>query len=94
MKPCKIVFVIAPKNKVKAIELSKFTLNETSTVELFGHSHFLFDLRKMLKSDLVVTAGDWHEDPSCVKAVNIARIADLTVIHESHFKTYAEQNNN
>jgi hypothetical protein len=48
----------------------------------------------MLGSDLVVTVGYWHEDENCNKVVQVARIMGKTIIHETHFRNYVEQNYN
>ena len=93
MKIYKTVFVIVPDSEKKTVQLSAFAVKNYQDVLVMGFSQFNFDVRKMLRSDIVVTVGDWHSCENCIKAVQVARIMNLTVIHETNFKNYVEQSN-
>lgn len=88
------VFVIANKKDQSKIKLSDFSFEKCIEVIVMGKSKFNYDVRQMLRSDIVVTVGDWHECEQCNKAVQVARIMEQTVIHETNFRTYVEQNYN
>lgn len=94
MKIYKNVFIIVPDSAKRKIKLSDFQFPLAGEIFVMGYSTFNFDVRKMLRSDLVVTVGQWHECEKCSKAVQVARIMDQTVIHETTFKSYVEQNYN
>lgn len=92
MKTFDGIFIISKKGE--PIDLRKFEHQNIKFIEKFGFSDFKFDVRKMLKSDFVITYGDWHEDEDAKNAVLIARTCKMDVIHESQFKNYAEQKYN
>lgn len=94
MKVYKTVFIVVPDDAKSKIKLAEFTFPLVGEIIVMGHSTFNFDVRKMLRSDLVVTVGEWHECAKCSKAIQVARIMDQTVIHETTFKSYVEQNYN
>lgn len=89
------VFVVAPEKEQKDMKVGKFEFPKMAEINLLGQRiDFNFDVRVMLRSQLVVTTGDWHECEKCNKAIQVARIMGLTVIHETMYRNYVEQNYN
>jgi len=88
------VFIIVPEAEKKKVKLADFDSPNVSEIIIMGRKDFKYDVRLMLRSQLVVTAGEWHEDPNCNKAVSIARIMEQEVIHETNYQKYVEQKYN
>lgn len=40
------------------------------------------------KCDLVVTCGDWNDSEICERAVQMARLMEIDVIHQTRYKDY------
>jgi hypothetical protein len=90
MKVSKI-YIVTPKGE--QISLSKFHIDGVESIDSIGLSE-KGSIIQMLKSDLVITCGDWYNDQHCTDAVAIARIMKMEVIHETRFAQYVKQNNN
>ena len=93
MKTCKI-FLISSEKESSSICLEQFDDPKISEFLKFGSEELKTDVSNMLKFDLIVTIGNWFESEDAKKAVEIARLMELKVIHESNFKNYVEQNYN
>lgn len=95
MRTCS-VFVICSEQEAKNIRLSEFEFPQMVEINMLGktdkdgQNDFRFDVRLMLRSHIVVTVGNWFEDEKCNKAVQVARIMDLEVIHHTQYKQYVE----
>jgi hypothetical protein len=88
------VFLIASEKEQQNVDISRFTFPNCVSVELNENKILSFDTRRMTKSDLVVTIGDWHLQKNCAKLVEIARILDIPVIHETSFDKYVSEKYN
>jgi hypothetical protein len=88
------VFIVAPEKELKEFKLGKFEFPKCAELNVLGRREFNFDVRVMLRSHLVVTVGDWHEDEKCTKAVQVARIMGQEVIHETKYRAYVESKYN
>ncbi len=97
MKTCKSIFIIVRFDQLDQVDISRFALPGDNVLQEINVMHarkFNHDVRLMLRSDLVITVGDWYEDTNCNKAVQVARIMDIEVINETTFQNYVEQTNN
>ena len=88
------VFIVVPKKDQLKVNVSDFDFPNLAEIIVMGKSKFNYDVRLMLRSDIVVTVGDWHEDENCNKAIQIARIMEQEIIHESKYRAYVEQKYN
>jgi len=88
------VFIIVPETEKRKVKLADFDFPKLAEITVMGNSSFNYDVRLMLRSDLVVTAGEWHEDSNCNKAIQVARIMEQEVIHETNYQKYVEQKYN
>lgn len=96
MKTCKSIFIIVRHDQLDQVNISNFTIpgnNVLQEINVMHERNFNHDVRLMLRSDLVVTVGDWPEDTNCQKAVQVARIMDKEVINAISFRNYVEQSN-
>lgn len=99
MRTCS-VFVICSEKEAPTIRLSDFEFPQMVEINMLGQTDehglndFKFDVRLMLRSHIVVTVGNWFNDERCNKAVQVARIMDLEVIHHTQYKQYVETNYN
>lgn len=88
------VFMIVPEADLRTFKFCDYDHPNVEGILTLNSCDINHDVGRMLTSDLVVTVGDWNEDSNCVKAVQVARIMEKEVVHESQFKNYVEANHN
>lgn len=94
MKVYKTIFILVPEKDKSTIEMKDFDFPLLGEILILGYSSFNYDVRKMLRSDLVVTVGEWHECKKCNTAIQVARLMEQPIIHSTKFRSYVEQNYN
>lgn len=101
MKFNNIILVITPEShKPQPGLIAKFdhpsiTNIAVTTFEFDNQDRCLRQMvRKSSKCELLVTIGDWAENDTLVRLVNIARIMNIEVIHETNFSKYVDQQQN
>lgn len=94
MKNLKILLIVSKSERNGIAPITEFEDQNIHSVHLLNHDNENETVIRLVKSNLILTIGDWSEDPFCDKIVKIARILEKEVIHESQFKKYAEQGNN
>lgn len=88
------IYVIVSERDRDNVTFSRFDHPKVVEVLILGDSTLNYDVAKMLRADLIVTVGDWSENQDCIKAVQVARIMEKEVIHQSQFESYVEANYN
>lgn len=94
MKVYKTIFILVPDKDKGKVEMKDFEFPLLGEVLVLGFSSFNYDVRKMLRSDLVVTVGEWHECENCNIAIQVARLMKQPIIHSTSFQNYVKQNYN
>jgi hypothetical protein len=93
MKNLKIILIVSKSERNGIAPITEFEDSNIHSVHLLDHENESDTVIRLVKSNLILTVGNWSEDPFCDKMVKIARLLEKEIIHESKFKKYAEQRN-
>lgn len=92
MKALQVLIICNPEHREK-VSFSDYDHESVAEINLIAD-----DIRKAAKqitqAHIIVTCGDWNNSNLCVKAVEVARLLDFEVIHQTRFLSYVEQNHN
>lgn len=92
MKTFKVLLVCDEKHRSK-VSFSEFDHENLLEVQFIASS--MKGIAKQLSiTDLVVTCGDWHHCLECNKTIELARLIDIEVIHQTRYKDYVKQKYN
>jgi hypothetical protein len=93
------ILLVASADDLQTLDLSKFlhesfTGVETTEIVYQNEDRQLKNMvRKASRCELLITVGDWAENPTLKKLIDVARIMNIQIIHETNFKKYVEQYN-
>lgn len=93
MKKLKIMLIVSKSERNGIAPINDIADENIQSVHLIDHEEEEQSVIRLVKSNLIMTVGDWSECSFCNKLVQIARLLDKEVIHESKFQKYAEQGN-
>jgi len=94
------VLLVASEEALHTLDISKFTHDSFTSLETTERIYHHPDrqlkntVRKASRCELLVTIGDWSENASLRKLVDIARMMNITIIHETNFQKYVDQSEN
>jgi hypothetical protein len=82
------IFILAP-------EINGEVVAQTQSENLNGffslEKSFKVSIIHLMKCDFVVTFGDWADNSNFKKIIEIARIAEIPVIHQTRYQNYVEE---
>lgn len=93
MKNLNILLIVSKSERNRISSITEFEERNILSVYMIDPEEENQSVIRLVKSNLIMTIGDWSKDPFCNKLVQIARILEKEIIHESQFKKYAEQRN-
>lgn len=87
------ILIIGSEKAITETTLSKFGFENVDSIEI-RHENMQDCLIQMGETNLIVTLKDWETDPESTKLAQIARIAEIPVVHEINFASYVQSKDN
>jgi hypothetical protein len=87
------ILIIGPSAKLDRTSVSKFVSESVDSIEL-QNPCLRGCLSQLVKCNLIITLKDWETDEIASGLAQIARIAQITIVHEINFDSYVQPKNN
>lgn len=87
------VLLLGPQEALNQVNFLEYNFEQLDEIHI-AYSQLKKIVRQVTRCDFVVTLNDWENDPKSVKAVAVARLLDIPVVHHSSFNKYVQSINN